>query len=77
MHERGRFVFAEEAPRVAWCAFMRWILRLLLLSALVTGVMWFHHVRTHRPSRVDEATKAGILLVGNGSEPESRKGLQC
>jgi oligopeptide transport system substrate-binding protein len=49
--------------------FMRWIIRLLLLAALVMGVMWFHHVRTHRPSRVEEATKAGILLLGNGSEP--------
>jgi oligopeptide transport system substrate-binding protein len=48
---------------------MRWIIRFLLLSALVLGVMWFHHVRTHRPSRVDEATKAGILILGNGSEP--------
>ncbi|WP_395743740.1 peptide ABC transporter substrate-binding protein [Prosthecobacter sp.] len=48
---------------------MRWIFRILILAALVGGIAWFHHARTHRPTRVEAATRAGILLAGNGSEP--------
>lgn len=48
---------------------MRWIIRALILISVVSGVAWFHHVRTNRPTRVDAASRAGILLVGNGTEP--------
>lgn len=50
---------------------MRGFVRLLFLAALVGGVAWFHQVRTHRPTRVEEATRAGILLLGNGTDPAS------
>lgn len=50
---------------------MRWILRALFLAALIGGAVWFHQVRTHRPSRVEAATQAGILLMGNGTEPST------
>ena len=48
---------------------MKWIFRITALLALTGAVFWFHQVRTHRPTRVEEATRAGILLAGNGSEP--------
>lgn len=48
---------------------MRWIVRLSFLLAALGGIAWFHHHRTHRPTRVDEANRDGILLIGNGSEP--------
>ena len=48
---------------------MRWIIRALILISVVSGVAWFHHVRTNRPTRVDAASRDGILLVGNGTEP--------
>lgn len=48
---------------------MRWLVRALILLVLLGGVAWFHHVRTHRPTHVQEATRAGILLIGNGTEP--------
>jgi oligopeptide transport system substrate-binding protein len=50
-------------------AAMRWIVRLYFLLAALGGIAWFHHHRTHRPTRVDEANRDGILLIGNGSEP--------
>lgn len=50
-------------------AAMRWLVRALLLIFFLGGIAWFHHVRTHRPQRVEAATRDGILLVGNGSEP--------
>ncbi|HEY1049425.1 MAG TPA: ABC transporter substrate-binding protein, partial [Prosthecobacter sp.] len=50
---------------------MRWILRALFLAALIGGAAWFHQVRTHRPSRVEASTQAGILLMGNGTEPHT------
>ncbi len=48
---------------------MRWVVRAFILAAFIGGIAWFHHVRTHRPTRVEEANKAGILLAGNGTEP--------
>ncbi|WP_395737234.1 peptide ABC transporter substrate-binding protein [Prosthecobacter sp.] len=48
---------------------MRWIFRALLLFAFIGGIAVFHHVRTHRPTRVETANHAKILLVGNGTEP--------
>ncbi|MBK8091791.1 MAG: peptide ABC transporter substrate-binding protein [Verrucomicrobiaceae bacterium] len=48
---------------------MSWLFRVFAFLALCVGVAWFHHVRTGRPTRVDEATRQGILLLGNGSEP--------
>lgn len=50
-------------------AVMRWFVRSLILLAIIGGIAWFHHVRTHRPTRVEEATRAGVLLIGNGTEP--------
>lgn len=50
---------------------MRWIVRALVLAAVVAGIAWFHHVRTHRPTRVEAASRAGILLIGNGTEPST------
>ncbi len=49
--------------------FMRWLVRVFILILAISGVAWFHHVRTHRPTRVEEANRAGILLLGNGTEP--------
>ncbi|OYW76661.1 MAG: hypothetical protein B7Z37_07615 [Verrucomicrobia bacterium 12-59-8] len=51
------------------CLHMRWLYRFLILAACLGGIAWFHHVRTHRPTRVEAANRAGILLAGNGSEP--------
>lgn len=50
-------------------AAMRWLVRALLLIFFLGGIAWFHHVRTHRPQRIEAATRDGILLVGNGTEP--------
>lgn len=52
-------------------AIMSWIIRLLVLAALLAGLAAFHQSRAHRPTRVDVATEKGILLIGNGSEPET------
>lgn len=46
-----------------------WFLRILILAILVGGVLWFNEVRQHRPPRIVGATKAGMLLLGNGAEP--------
>lgn len=48
---------------------MSWCLRLLIFTLAGGSLLLFHHVRTHRPTRVEEATRAGILLLGNGTEP--------
>lgn len=48
---------------------MRWFVRAFLLLVFIGGAAWFHHARTHRPARVEEANRAGILLLGNGTEP--------
>jgi len=48
---------------------MRWLVRVFILLIALGGIAWFHHHRTHRPTRVDEANRDGILLIGNGSEP--------
>ncbi|MCB1278104.1 peptide ABC transporter substrate-binding protein [Prosthecobacter sp.] len=50
-------------------AAMRWFVRAFLLVVFLVGVVWFNHVRTNRPRRIDIATREGILLVGNGTEP--------
>ncbi len=50
-------------------ATMRWLVRALLIIFFLGGIAWFHHARTHRPQRVEAATRDGILLVGNGTEP--------
>ena len=47
---------------------MRRLLPLLLFTALV---LCFDRVRSNRPSRVELATQQGILLVGNGTEPQT------
>ena len=48
------------------------VLRGLLLLLLFAGaVLWFDRVRGGRPSRVELATGRGILLVGNGTEPQT------
>jgi oligopeptide transport system substrate-binding protein len=46
-----------------------WILRLLLIAAVIASVAWFHQSRSQRPRRVDLATQAGRLITGNGTEP--------
>ncbi len=48
---------------------MQWSARALFLILAISGIAWFHHVRTHRPTRVEEANRNGILLLGNGTEP--------
>ena len=48
---------------------MQWLARTLFLLSAVGVIAWFHHVRTNRPTRVDECNRQGILLLGNGSEP--------
>ncbi|WP_395749311.1 peptide ABC transporter substrate-binding protein [Prosthecobacter sp.] len=48
---------------------MRWILRAAILAACLGGIAFFHHLRTSRPTRVEAANRAGILLLGNGTEP--------
>ncbi len=75
LHAWGRCIFLmwrslciRVGPRVM-SALMRWFVRALILSAAIGGIAWFHHARTHRPTRVEEANRAGILLVGNGTEP--------
>ena len=56
-------------PSRVMIAAMRWLVRALLLIFFLGGIAWFHHVRTHRPQRIEAATRDGILLVGNGTEP--------
>lgn len=48
---------------------MQWFVRAFILILAIGGIAWFHHARTHRPTRVEEANRAGILLLGNGTEP--------
>ncbi len=50
---------------------MSWIYRIIALAALVAGLVTFHQSRSHRPTRISAATEQGILLLGNGSEPET------
>lgn len=50
---------------------MHWLTRILVIVLMAGAVLWFHEVRTHRPRRVDEATRQGRLILGNGSEPET------
>ncbi|MBL9131772.1 MAG: hypothetical protein JNG86_11265, partial [Verrucomicrobiaceae bacterium] len=48
---------------------MRWLVRTLVILIALAGIAWFHHARTHRPTRVEGANREGILLIGNGTEP--------
>jgi len=48
---------------------MQWLVRVLFLLVAIGGIAWFHHTRTHRPTRVEMAGREGILLLGNGTEP--------
>ncbi len=48
---------------------MRWLVRVFILLIALGGIAWFHHHRMHRPTRVEEANRDGILLIGNGTEP--------
>lgn len=48
---------------------MQWLFRILFLITAVGVIAWFHHVRTNRPTRVEECNRQGILLLGNGTEP--------
>ncbi|MEN3943037.1 peptide ABC transporter substrate-binding protein [Prosthecobacter sp. SYSU 5D2] len=50
---------------------MSWIIRIVVLAALLMGIVHFHQSRTHRPTRIAEATAQGILILANGSEPET------
>jgi oligopeptide transport system substrate-binding protein len=44
-------------------------LRFFFFGFLGLGLLGFHQLRQGRPNRVALATAAGVLLVGNGSEP--------
>ena len=48
-----------------------WIVRAIVLTCLIGGLWLFHQSRNQRPSRVELADKAGILLLGNGTDIES------
>lgn len=50
---------------------MHWLTRILVIVLMAGAVLWFDEARTHRPRRVDEATRQGRLILGNGSEPET------
>jgi len=50
---------------------MSWMLRIIVLTVLGVGLMGFHQSRTHRPTRISEATENGILILANGAEPET------
>ena len=50
---------------------MKWLISIVIAALLVAGVMWFDSVRRNRPTRVEVATRKGIFLVGNGSEPKT------
>jgi oligopeptide transport system substrate-binding protein len=48
-----------------------WITRVLILIGLIGAVTVFHQSRTQRPTRIAEATAEGILILANGTEPET------
>ena len=48
-----------------------WLLRILIATLLVGGVLLFHQSRQGREPRVVTATRNKILLAGNGTEPET------
>lgn len=50
---------------------MSWIIRIIVLAGLLAGGYAFHQSRTHRPTRISEATEKGILIIANGAEPET------
>lgn len=45
-----------------------WVIRIVVIALIAAGVIWFHHERQKRPSRVRLAADKGILLIGNGTE---------
>lgn len=45
--------------------------RIISLVLACAGLMWFHHVRQLRPTRVETAKQTRTLILGNGSEPET------
>lgn len=50
---------------------MQWLIRIVFLAAAIAGGLWFHQSRASRPPRVEAAATEGMLIVGNGSEPET------
>jgi len=46
-----------------------WIVRFLLIAAIMTMAAKFHLSRSSRPLRVDVARQADQLILGNGTEP--------
>lgn len=50
---------------------MSWIYRIIALAALLAGLVAFHQSRSHRPTRISDATEQGILIIANGAEPET------
>src|SRR6218665_3175359 len=50
---------------------MSWIIRIFVLLTLCVGVYFFHLSRVNRPPRTVGATERGILIIGNGTEPET------
>ena len=66
---------------MAWCAFMRWILRLLLLSALVTGrAQNIDRAELFRSPTLFDAVKAKaqggqVIVGGNATKPNGLEGF--
>lgn len=50
---------------------MSWIIRIAVLLGLSAGVYFFNQSRANRPARIVAATENGILIIGNGTEPET------
>lgn len=50
---------------------MSWLLRILILAALVAGLWWFDGARRARPQRAQIAGESGVLLLGNGTDIET------
>lgn len=51
--------------------FMSWLIRILLLAAVIGGVGVFHQWRQGLPLRVTLAAEKKVLLIGNGTEIET------
>ncbi len=50
---------------------MPYLRRAVVLVLVAGAVLWFDRVRSARPSRIEQASDQGILLVGNGTEPQT------
>ena len=50
---------------------MSWPARTIFILIALAGLLWFHHSRQKRPTRIEAATKNRTLILGNGSEPET------